>query len=204
MDRDLDQLDAGDQLAEGDATSVGAGGSTAVAAAPPPPPPSSCTRPSSRGEGGEPTALRCCDKASATDLEFEMSRAANRIVLDGCCRVHASTRKSRCHISTLQRALERESRIRCRVAAGSHPARGPHQIRTRRFPPSGSSAITSHGRAPQMRTMMRGRGSPRASSLNRAQVRRQRLLRRRSHLNHALLAQWFSAEIARPFPLTAK
>jgi hypothetical protein len=92
----------------------------------------------------------------------------------------------------------------CRVAAGSHPARGPHQIRTRRFPPSGSSAITSHGRAPQMRTMMRGRGSPRASSLNRAQVRRQRLLRRRSHLNHALLAQWFSAEIARPFPLTAK
>jgi hypothetical protein len=30
---------------------------------------------------------------------------------------------------------------------GQLPGRGPHQIRTRRFPPSGSSAGTAHGEA---------------------------------------------------------
>ena len=34
--------------------------------------------------------------------------------------------------------------------------RGPHQNRTRRFPPSGSSADVAHGDAPQIRTRIRG------------------------------------------------
>ena len=36
--------------------------------------------------------------------------------------------------------------------------RGPHQNRTRRFPPSGSSADVAHGDAPQIRTRIRGTG----------------------------------------------
>ena len=36
--------------------------------------------------------------------------------------------------------------------------RGPHQNRTRRFPPSGSSADVAHGDAPQSRTRIRGTG----------------------------------------------
>ena len=36
--------------------------------------------------------------------------------------------------------------------------RGPHQNRTRRFPPSGASADVAHGDAPQIRTRIRGTG----------------------------------------------
>ena len=41
---------------------------------------------------------------------------------------------------------------------GSLLPRGPHQNRTRRFPPSGSSADVAHGDAPQIRTRIRGTG----------------------------------------------
>ena len=42
---------------------------------------------------------------------------------------------------------------------GRFPGRGPHQIRTRRFPPSGSSVKAARGYGPQIRTVIRGRGS---------------------------------------------
>ena len=42
---------------------------------------------------------------------------------------------------------------------GPSPGRGPHQIRTRRFPPSGSSVDATRGYGPQIRTVIRGRGN---------------------------------------------
>ena len=51
---------------------------------------------------------------------------------------------------------------RCQLRLSSNPGgllpRGPHQNRTRRFPPSGSSADVAHGDAPQIRTRIRGTG----------------------------------------------
>ena len=74
---------------------------------------------------------------------------------------------------------------------GQFPTPGPLQIRTRRFPPSGSSADAARGYGPQIRTVIRGRGSgklTRSKSTNRSQVRRLRWLRRQSHLYQARLA----------------
>jgi hypothetical protein len=42
---------------------------------------------------------------------------------------------------------------------GQLPTPGPLQIRTRRFPPSGSSVEAARGYGPQIRTVIRGRGS---------------------------------------------
>ena len=52
--------------------------------------------------------------------------------------------------------------VPCQFRLSSSPGgllpRGPHQNRTRRFPPSGSSADVAHGDAPQSRTRIRGTG----------------------------------------------
>ena len=52
--------------------------------------------------------------------------------------------------------------VACQFRLSSSPGgllpRGPHQNRTRRFPPSGSSADVAHGDAPQIRTRIRGTG----------------------------------------------
>ena len=53
--------------------------------------------------------------------------------------------------------LPRRSR-RVSSSPGGLLPRGPHQNRTRRFPPSGSSADVAHGDAPQIRTRIRGTG----------------------------------------------
>jgi len=67
---------------------------------------------------------------------------------------------------------------------GSLPPRGPHQIRTRRFPPSGSSADASHGHRPQICTAIRGRGrGNRLSKAANPSHVRPRWLRRCSHLD---------------------
>ena len=47
---------------------------------------------------------------------------------------------------------------------GSLPSRGPHQIRTRRFPPSGSAVAVTHGRVAQIWTVIRGTGRGNRSS----------------------------------------
>ncbi len=59
---------------------------------------------------------------------------------------------------------------------GQSPTPGPLQIRTRRCPPSGSSADAARGYEPQIRTVIRGRGSgkSRSRSANRSHVRRLR------------------------------
>jgi hypothetical protein len=87
---------------------------------------------------------------------------------------------------------------------GSRP-RGPPQIRTRRFPPSGSSAGMSHGA--QSWTTMRGRGSGKTRkirSLNRSQFRRVRWLRLFNHLYQARVASCSSLSRLRPLPLIPK
>ena len=50
------------------------------------------------------------------------------------------------------------SQLRLSSSPGGLLPRGPHQNRTRRFPPSGSSADVAHGDAPQIRTRIRGTG----------------------------------------------
>jgi hypothetical protein len=62
----------------------------------------------------------------------------------------------------------------------------PRQIRTRRFPQSGSSVDAARGDKPQILTLIRGLGSgkSRSRSWNRSQWRRLRWLRRQSHFNH--------------------
>ena len=89
---------------------------------------------------------------------------------------------------------------------GQSPTPGPLQIRTRRFPPSGSSADAAHGYGPQIRTVIRGRGSgkSRSRSTNRSQVRRLRWLRRQSHLYQARFAASTSNSKLRKLPLTPK
>ena len=59
---------------------------------------------------------------------------------------------------------------------GQLPTPGPLQIRTRRFPPYGSSVNESRGYAPQSETMIRGLGSgkSRSKSANRSHMRRLR------------------------------
>ena len=84
--------------------------------------------------------------------------------------------------------------------------RGPHQNRTRRFPPSGSSADVAHGDAPQIRTRIRGtgRGYRSNNATNLGQVRRVRLLRRRSHLYQCRSVASTSSPKLRALPLTPK
>ena len=84
--------------------------------------------------------------------------------------------------------------------------RGPHQNRTRRLPPSGSSADVSRGYAPQTRTTTCGRGSGNRSSsrLNRSHVRRVRRLRRRSHLNQTRIVARCTKAKLRALPFTPK
>jgi hypothetical protein len=88
---------------------------------------------------------------------------------------------------------------------GSLP-RGPRQIRTRRFPPSGSSVEVARGYDPQIWTVIRGRGRGYRTSnaVNRAEVRRVRLLRRRSHLSHACFVSTTRSCRLRKLPLTPK
>ena len=89
---------------------------------------------------------------------------------------------------------------------GQLPTPGPLQIRTRRFPPSGSSVEAARGYGPQIRTVIWGRGSGSCSrrSANRSQVRRVRWLRRHSHLYQARLVASTSSSKLRKFPLTPK
>ncbi len=84
--------------------------------------------------------------------------------------------------------------------------RGPHQNRTRRFPPSGSSADVAHGDAPQIRTRIRGtgRGYRSNNATNLGQVRRVRLLRRRSHVYQCRSVASTSSPKLRALPLTPK
>ena len=51
-----------------------------------------------------------------------------------------------------------DGQFRVSSSPGGLLPRGPHQNRTRRFPPSGSSADVAHGDAPQIRTRIRGTG----------------------------------------------
>ena len=89
---------------------------------------------------------------------------------------------------------------------GQSPTPGPLQIRTRRFPPSGSSADAARGYGPQIRTVIRGFGSgkSRSRSANRSQVRRLRWLRRQSHLYQDRRACSMTSSKLWKFPLTAK
>jgi hypothetical protein len=68
-------------------------------------------------------------------------------------------------------------------SSGQSPGPSPRQIRTRRFPPSGSSAVVARGYGPsQIRTAIRGCGSAQRrfnNSVYRCQVRRAEFGRRR-------------------------
>jgi hypothetical protein len=89
---------------------------------------------------------------------------------------------------------------------GSLP-RGPRQIRTRRFPPSGSSADVARDYGPQMRTAIRGRGSSHrclSSMVYRCQLRRLRWLRRHSHLCQPFATASAKLSKLRKLPLTPK
>ena len=91
-----------------------------------------------------------------------------------------------CHIASTGDdpvGWHRAGQSRLSSSPGGLLPRGPHQNRTRRFPPSGSSADVAHGDAPQIRTRIRGtgRGYRSNNATNLGQVRRVRLLRRRSH-----------------------
>ena len=63
---------------------------------------------------------------------------------------------SRSHPSSLTWSLGTSDRLSS--SPGGLLPRGPHQNRTRRFPPSGSSADVAHGDAPQICTRIRGTG----------------------------------------------
>jgi len=84
--------------------------------------------------------------------------------------------------------------------------RGPRQIRTRRFPPSGSSADATRGYVPHIATVMRGSGSGsrRSSALNRSQVRRLFWPRRRSHRNQMRAVTCTKLLRLRQLPFTPK
>ena len=83
--------------------------------------------------------------------------AVLRLVLRMHSRLHAEIvllRPSRCpEISTLLVGSAGLS-----SSPGGLLLRGPHRNRTRRFPPSGSSADVTRGYEPQMRTRIRGSG----------------------------------------------
>ena len=100
--------------------------------------------------------------------------------------------------------VEKETQLSS--SPGQFPTPGPHQIRTRRFPPSGSSVDTSRGYGSQTRTVIRGRGrgSCRSKSSNRPHVKRLRWLRRHSHLYQARLVASTSNSRLRKLPLTPK
>ncbi len=89
---------------------------------------------------------------------------------------------------------------------GQSPTPGPLQIRTRRSPPSGSSADAARGYGPQIRTVIRGRGSgkSRSRSANRSQLRRLRWLRRQSHLYQIRFAWTMTSCKLLELPLTPK
>jgi hypothetical protein len=63
-------------------------------------------------------------------------------------------RSFRCHPCRNVRIPDRRHRLSSSL--GRLPSRGPHQIRTRRFPPSGSSGDTARVPHPQMVTTTRG------------------------------------------------
>ena len=89
---------------------------------------------------------------------------------------------------------------------GQSPTPGPLQIRTRRFPPSGSSVDEARGYGPQIRTVIRGFGSgkSRSRSANRSQVRRLRWLRRQSHLYQDRFTCSMTSSKLLKLPLTPK
>jgi hypothetical protein len=99
--------------------------------------------------------------------------------------------------------LSTDSSRSCRVARGIGPP-GPHQNRTRRFPPSGSSVAATRGYDAQIQTATRGRGrgNRAKSARNLSQVRRVRLLRRRSHFTHARAAAVTNTHKLRMLPFT--
>ena len=79
-------------------------------------------------------------------------------------------------LHTLSHSLIRSLAMRWSSSPGRLLARGPHQNRTRRLPPSGSSADVPRGYPPHIRTTTRGRGSGKRSNnrANRSHVRRVR------------------------------
>lgn len=98
------------------------------------------------------------------------------------------------------------ARTQLSSSPGQSPTPGPLQIRTRRLPPSGSSADAARGYEPQIRTVIRGRGSgkSRSRSPNRSHVRRLRWLRRQSHLYQIRFACSITSSKLLKFPLTPK
>ena len=71
-----------------------------------------------------------------------------------------STNRSLAAFGKLQHIRSAASKRRTVLSSspGGLLPRGPHQNRTRRVPPSGSSADVAHGDAPQIRTRIRGTG----------------------------------------------
>lgn len=89
---------------------------------------------------------------------------------------------------------------------GRSPTPGPHQIRTRRFPPSGSSAEMTYVSFAQSCAFTQGRGSGNARRISpkRCQLRRVRLLLRLSHLYQARFTARRSLTRPATLPLTPK
>lgn len=85
-------------------------------------------------------------------------------------------------------------------------SRGPPQIRTRRFPPSGSSVSMTCGHRPQISTTIRGNGSGKRflSSAKRSQLMRARWLRLLSHLRQAHSTPRVTRVRLSRFPFTPK
>ena len=98
---------------------------------------------------------------AALDQRSVVCRPIPDVVLCLVLRVHARLHVEIIHLPSLRwpggRSWRTEGAGSSSSPGGLLP-RGPHQNRTRRFPPSGSSADVAHGDAPQIRTRIRGTG----------------------------------------------
>ena len=149
-----------------------------------PPPGDMPRRTTSAASGRRPVVTGRC--ASRRPPDEHHHGAHHRLV--GAGRLHAGpvwsasrrTLRPRSTASSRPSVADRDLMLAAAQKRSSSPgrllARGPHQNRTRRLPPSGSSADVPRGYPPHIRTTTRGRGrGKRSSSLpNRSHVRRVR------------------------------